>query len=170
MGEPKNELNVTSLRAEALGEPGERTFRIVANGDGSSATIWIEKEQLFQLSLAIQQLIETLQEQEGASNASVQTLKPASPTHLDFKAEKLGLGHDDGKRLFNIDAHDPDDEDDDSATIRVWASREQVSDLAEEGLRVCAAGRPLCPLCGGPIDQTGHSCPRANGHVKVTSL
>ena len=33
----------TSLRAEALGEPGKRTFRILANSEESSAIIGLEK-------------------------------------------------------------------------------------------------------------------------------
>ncbi|MBV9291748.1 MAG: DUF3090 family protein, partial [Frankiales bacterium] len=31
-------------------------------------------------------------------------------------------------------------------------------------LRVVAAGRPPCPLCGNPLDPQGHVCPRQNGH------
>ena len=31
-------------------------------------------------------------------------------------------------------------------------------------LRVLAAGRPPCPLCGQPLDPQGHLCPRRNGH------
>jgi uncharacterized repeat protein (TIGR03847 family) len=27
-----------------------------------------------------------------------------------------------------------------------------------------AAGRPPCPLCGLPLDVSGHVCPRQNGH------
>ena len=54
----KNEFtNVTKLRSEAVGEPGSRTFRILVESGSSSAVIWIEKEQLFQLALAIQQLL-----------------------------------------------------------------------------------------------------------------
>ena len=30
--------------------------------------------------------------------------------------------------------------------------------------RVIRAGRPPCPLCGNPLDATGHICPRKNGH------
>jgi predicted amidophosphoribosyltransferase len=27
-----------------------------------------------------------------------------------------------------------------------------------------AAGRPICSMCGQPIDPEGHFCPRKNGH------
>ncbi|MGH9041277.1 MAG: DUF3090 family protein, partial [Acidimicrobiia bacterium] len=28
------------------------------------------------------------------------------------------------------------------------------------------AGRPPCPLCGGPLDPEGHVCPKLNGHAQ----
>ncbi|HTE66110.1 MAG TPA: DUF3090 family protein [Candidatus Binatia bacterium] len=28
-----------------------------------------------------------------------------------------------------------------------------------------AAGRPLCPFCGQPLEPTGHFCTRTNGHL-----
>ena len=57
MAQAKNEFtSVSGLRAESVGEPGKRTFRIVVDSASSSASIWLEKEQLFQLALAIQQM------------------------------------------------------------------------------------------------------------------
>ncbi len=41
----------------------------------------------------------------------------------------------------------------------------QASVLGEEALKICAAGRPNCFLCGQPINPEGHACPRANGHT-----
>jgi uncharacterized repeat protein (TIGR03847 family) len=41
---------------------------------------------------------------------------------------------------------------------------DDASELREEIKRVVAAGRPPCPLCGGPLDATGHICPKRNGH------
>ena len=35
--------------------------------------------------------------------------------------------------------------------------------FAKGALRVVAAGRPVCPFCGLPIERTGHLCPRRNG-------
>ena len=36
--------------------------------------------------------------------------------------------------------------------------------FVERAFRVIRAGRPPCPLCGNPLDATGHICPRKNGH------
>lgn len=169
MAQAKNEFtSVSGLRAESVGEPGKRTFRIVVDSASSSASIWLEKEQLFQLALAIQQLIATLPKDHKSEGEPPTHREAEALTRLDFKVAKLVLGHDGGRGLFIIDAHDP--EDGESATVRVWASVEQATKFSREALSVCASGRPLCPLCGRPIDSSGHRCARVNGHVTPTDI
>ncbi|HJO82611.1 MAG: DUF3090 family protein [SAR202 cluster bacterium] len=169
MAEAKNEFtNVSSLRSESIGEPGNRTFRVVVNSESSSASIWLEKEQLFQLALAIQQIVANLPE-DRETDTDAPTDQEADPlTSLDFKATKLVLGHDGARNLFILDAHDPDD--DDVAIIRMWANEEQVHAFSEEAMLVCAAGRPHCPLCGWPMDPSGHRCARTNGAADLSQL
>jgi uncharacterized repeat protein (TIGR03847 family) len=162
--------NISRLQPDAQGEPGKRTFRVLADSDSSSAVIWLEKEQLFQLALGIQQLLATLPEDAGASGKPPFDKEAPGLTSLDFKVGKLVLGHDGSNGMFLIDAHDMENYDERQATIRLWANRNQMKDFAEEALRVCAAGRPLCPLCGRAIDPEGHLCPRVNGHAKITDL
>jgi uncharacterized repeat protein (TIGR03847 family) len=52
--------------------------------------------------------------------------------------------------------------------IRFWATREQMLSLARHGAIVCAAGRPVCQLCGNSIDPEGHHCPALNGHREMS--
>jgi uncharacterized repeat protein (TIGR03847 family) len=62
---------------------------------------------------------------------------------------------------------DPDDEElvlGGGATARFLATREQMAALAIRATRLVEAGRPPCPLCGYPLDPTGHQCPRTNGY------
>ena len=169
MAEAKNEFTrISSLRAESVGEPGKRTFRVVVNSESSSASVWLEKERLFQLALAIQQIVANLPDDRD-TEGSFPTDREADPlTNLDFKATKLVLGHDGERSLFILDAHDPEDED--VAVIRVWASEQQVQEFSEGAMRVCAAGRPHCPLCGRPMDPSGHRCARTNGTADLTQL
>ena len=43
----------TRLQAQAIGEPGHRTFRLlIESDDGRAAALWVEKEQLQALGLA----------------------------------------------------------------------------------------------------------------------
>ena len=156
--------NVTSLRPDAVGEPGQRTFRILVDSGSSSAVIWLEKEQLFQLALATNQLMFTLPEREGGAEAQLQEREAPPSTRVDFKVHKLVLGHDGASGRFIIDAHDEESSESGPPTIRLWTEREQVRAFAEEAFEVCAAGRPICHLCGSPKDTEGHRCPRHNGH------
>ena len=167
MPSARNEFtSVSRLSAQAFGEPGKRTFRIHVDSASSSASIWIEKEQLFQLALAIQQMMATLPEALTPTGSPPTEREAPGLTSLDFKVMKLVLGHDAGRGLFIIDAHD--DPDEERATVRVWIDKNQISGFSEEALRVCAAGRPLCPLCGRAIDPEGHRCARVNGHARLT--
>ncbi|MCX8213073.1 MAG: DUF3090 family protein [SAR202 cluster bacterium] len=165
MAEEKTEfMHVENIRAEALGEPGERTFRILVDGDAGSAMMWLEKEQLFQLAVAINQLHSSLPEldrsrqiSEGAEEFGVR---------LEFKVGRLVLGHEGSSERLIIDAHDAEsDEEEQGPTVRIWAERQQLARFAADSLELCAAGRPLCPLCDSPMDPAGHTCPRSNGHA-----
>jgi len=161
--------NVTGLRAEALGEPGKRTFRILVDSGESTAVLWLEKEQLFQLALASDQLLATLtDEDKAAATAPAPATEFQPPTHLDFKIGKMVLGHERSTGRIIIDAHEEDDEE--SPVLKVSLEQGQIEEFSEEAMRVCAAGRPLCPLCGGPIDPTGHICARVNGHRTFEDL
>jgi len=162
--------NATNVRAEALGKPGKRTFRITVDSGSSSAMIWLEKEQLFQLALGVQQLLATQHEGENPPESPPVEREAPEMTRLDFKVGKIALGHDGQRGMFIVDAHSEEENEDSAATVRVWLSREQARSLSEEAMRACASGRPLCPLCGGPIDTTGHQCPRVNGHADSLEL
>ena len=65
MPESRHDLSqVNLLQAEAFGVPGQRTFRILAANTSTSAALWLEKEQLAQLGIAIESHLERL---EGAN-------------------------------------------------------------------------------------------------------
>ena len=167
MATPEVEFtHVTELRAEALGKPGQRTFRILVDSANSSATMWLEKDQLFQLALAITQLLTTLPERSEPENSDPD--RGSDPTvQLDFDVGKMTLAQDEVSRRLIIDAHDVESGEDGDPTVRVWGDLTQFKKFSEEAIRVCAAGRPTCPLCGVPLDPSGHKCPRANGHGVV---
>jgi uncharacterized repeat protein (TIGR03847 family) len=159
--------HVTSLRSEAIGEPGQRTFRILVEGPGGSAIIWLEKEQLFQLALAARQLLTILPEERESAGKPADEGESPPATHPEFRARSMVLGHDGASGRFVIDARDEDSSEQDPPSVRIWSERADIADFAEEALRICGEGRPICPLCGGPIDSTGHACPRSNGHQDI---
>ena len=88
---------------------------------------------------------------------------------IDFKAGQMFLSHDKETNSFYLQAHeretDEERQEEDTESVSFWITLDQASSLAEESLRICAAGRPTCFLCGQPINPDGHICPRANGHT-----
>ena len=56
------------------------------------------------------------------------------------------------------------DEDETGAVARLSISREQAAAFAIRATQLVESGRPACPLCGLPLDPSGHDCPRTNGH------
>ena len=49
--EPTHDLGMTlKLSADAVGEPGQRRFRLLVEAQRGSACLWMEKDQLLQLS------------------------------------------------------------------------------------------------------------------------
>ena len=155
--------SVNNLRAEAMGEPGKRTFRVVADCDDGRVIIWLEKEQLLQLAVAVDQLLSNLSD-EGSNTTTPRAGINAARGSFEFKAGKLVLSYDDDIGKVAIDAHDLEFGGEGPPTVRMWSGKSQARAFVDEALSECAAGRPICPLCGKSVDLSGHRCPRSNGH------
>ena len=131
-------------------------------------TVWLEKEQLFQLAIRLQDVVQALSPEDRARQS--QSKEPDGPNEgisPEFKAGQLVLIHDPESNSFNLLAYEREDEeaDEEAASVSFWISVDQADAVAEEALKICAAGRPRCFLCGLPINPDGHVCPRANGHT-----
>lgn len=71
---------------------------------------------------------------------------------------------DDEERLFDaLSLADGDTDGPDFVRIRLTTA--ETAAFVERSLRVVAAGRPPCPICGRPLDPQGHLCPRKNGYL-----
>jgi uncharacterized repeat protein (TIGR03847 family) len=154
------------VEAEAIGEPGKRTFRLRVQSGSESAALWFEKEQLAALSLAIRQVLQQTGSKEPSSEP-----EPAPPTDpfpeqpdIDFKIARLGIGYDEEKGLVAIFAYEQSEEPDAEPTFTCQLGRGQSRALAQQAEKAVSAGRPVCVLCGSPIDAEGHKCLRRNGH------
>lgn len=166
MGQVRNPLGRVSLiTAESLGPPGQRHFQLLVEAEWGKGVLWLEKEQLYELGVAIVRLLAVLS--EGAARDEERPL-PGEPLHeasLDFKVGKLSLGHDRDRGLFVVMAQDIEAQEGEPATLSCWATRRQLESLADRAFKVCAAGRPRCNLCGTSMDPgEPHVCSRSNGH------
>ena len=172
MTEAQHELGrVSSLKAEAIGEPGSRHFRmLVEASNGGSAVLWLEKGQLFNLAVAIKRIIATVEEQGRAGTRG--SAHPESLDHpstgggssMEFQVGRMAIGYDEGTALFIIAGYDTETEDDAIPVVSLVATSDQIDSLSDEAFTVCATGRPNCPLCGAPMGPEAHVCPRHNGH------
>lgn len=165
---------VTRLTAGALGVPGKRTFYLLVGRGETLVRLWMEKEQLQMLGAAVERLGVMLQKitpsSPPAEEPSALAPSPGEPLAGDIQGGRLALGYDQDRDMLLLLAHERDAEEDAPPALGCWASFNQMRALGLRIDEVCAAGRPLCPLCAGPIDPEGHTCPRKNGHHTLDML
>lgn len=153
------------VKAEALGEPGQRRFRLMAVIEGQTRIVWMEKEQLRRLGQALEQVLENLPDRGPDIDSGGTPLADFQlDSRLQIRAGRMELGYDELKHRLIIIAHDIEAEEEVAPAFVCRLSPRQARELAEEAAVVVAAGRPICPLCGRPMATTGHSCEKQNGH------
>jgi len=158
---------VRRLQPDAVGSPGRRRFRLVAENERDTAFLWLEKDQLQALGLAVDQLltpIKALWTRDEAPTPEREATSYGGRASVEIQVGRLGLGYDESAKLFILIAHDVESESEDQPTFRCMVSRGQLSHLSESIAALSAAGRARCPLCGSPIDSGPHVCPGSNGH------
>ena len=161
-----------SVLAETFGKPGQRTFRLAAEAGRAQSFIWLEKEQLLQLGVYLKQAVEQVEQlghaADPAASNPIDGPWTGDPLEQDFRARQMQLQFDREANCFLLQAFEGDEDDPDAGaqtSVSFWMTLSQSTALAETALRICAAGRPPCFLCGMPIDPGGHRCVRANGHA-----
>jgi uncharacterized repeat protein (TIGR03847 family) len=157
---------VERVEPEAIGEPGKRTFRLRVLSGRRSAALYLEKEQLAALTLAMRQLLEQTAPADKPDEEDVPQAASDFPERpqLEFKIGRLGIGYDERRRLAVIYAYEQDEPEDAPEAFACQLTRGQCRSFAERAEEVIAAGRPVCVLCGGPIEHGRHQCQRRNGH------
>jgi uncharacterized repeat protein (TIGR03847 family) len=175
---------VDRITADAVGEPGQRTFYLQVRAAGELITVVVEKEQVMLLSQSVLELLADVPLETGSLDAADLALE--EPVDPRFRAGRLSIGYDpdQDRFLLEITEYDPNEDEEDTGeeaeedlirelteepgedreTIRLWASREQMLALSRHGAEVAERGRPTCQFCGNPIDPEGHVCPATNGH------
>ena len=158
---------VLNISAEAIGQPGQRRFRLRAYAEsGATAFLWLEKEQLVALSEAI----ETVLKDEGyryqrlpLDDSNPDPVYPLDP-EVEFRARQLSMGvNRDSQRvvLVALEGVEPDEQ---ASALSLEFDYRRAFELRREIEGVVSAGRPACPLCNAPMDPAGHVCVRSNGH------
>jgi len=153
----------------AIGEPGERVFYLQVIGDGQSINLKVEKEQMVALGQGTYELLLHLGLQELLQllvSGAPELGQPAEPIVADppkFSVGSIAIGFDEVRGQVMLECEEFGEETEPSR-LRIWLGPEQLVDLAVQGLAVAAKGRPLCQMCGLPMEPEGHVCPATNGH------
>jgi uncharacterized repeat protein (TIGR03847 family) len=167
--------------AEALGQPGHRTFYLQAAQGRRVVTVAIEKAQVAVLAERLAALIAEV-ERRGvdlpAGTDGVATKGLDEPVVEAFRVGTMTLTWDgeiealvvEAREVIEEDADDDDEVDDNTADdgpdlLRVRLSAPSARSFIARAAEVVAAGRPPCPLCGLPLNPEGHICPRKNGYM-----
>ena len=148
--------------ARAFGKPGERTFQLrIVGATEEAAALWLEKQQLQALSLAFSQVLaQTGGEDTPATDLSFFPDPPDADVHVG----RMAVGYDPADKTVVIQAHDLTSDEDGDPDILVRIKSVDVAQLSTRFKEIIAGGRPTCPLCGVPLDASGHTCIRSNGH------
>jgi uncharacterized repeat protein (TIGR03847 family) len=171
-----------------VGQPGERTFYLQAKQGEHVISVALEKIQAQVLAERLDELLDEVRRRGG----EVPTVAPTElddvspldqPLLEEFRVGTMALAWDGDAGVVIIEAHAqteepegeepaedrpaidvPDDAEEGPDVLRVRIDPAYAKAFVKRALRVVAAGRPPCPLCGLPLDPEGHVCPRQNGH------
>lgn len=174
---------VEILGAEAIGQPGQRRFRLFALARNISVAMWMEKEQLYNLSLALDQILARLTE---GSILRIEAQAEPQPTSVgapagfpqkpsfEFQVGELRISYDGRRDLLVLigvplevvieRGQEPQVILREEDTLSFNFTLPQAHELSRVITVLVSSGRPVCPLCGTPLDGGPHACIRQNGH------
>jgi uncharacterized repeat protein (TIGR03847 family) len=163
MGE---DLDAERILVEAIGEPGSRRFRLLALVKGQTFIVWMEKQQIQALGMALEQMLEQLPDIGPSLDDAAGIGEFDRETRKQFRVGRMELGYDDEADRIVVVAHDLNGPDEGDAAFACRMTRGQARDLSAEAAAVVAAGRPRCSMCGAPMGPGPHVCPQQNGHFR----
>jgi uncharacterized repeat protein (TIGR03847 family) len=174
--------------AGTVGPLGQRTFYIQARQADVLLTLKAEKEQVSALAEYLAELLEKLGAPTSGVAPSPELAEPIVPA---WAVRSLAVGYDGEQKRIVIVAEElrerpegegdeeeeegPEEEgqeeaadaaegrDPDAASARFALDRTQAAAFVQRARALVQAGRPSCPICGRPMNPTGHICPRRNG-------
>lgn len=158
--------------AGTVGEPGHRVFFLQAVEGGRLVTLKCEKQQVGALAEHLAALLADLPlpSDDELDQTEVDFVEPSIAS---FVVGRMGIAWDETddrlvlqcEEILDVDPDDPEgviEPDEEPAIARFRLTRAQVAAFVAVARNLLRAGRPPCYLCGGPIDPTGHACPRLN--------
>ena len=177
-----------------VGAPGERTFFLQARAGVRITSVVLEKQQVQILADRIEQLLEQVAKDASAQEVSDLLSEPIAdtapldqPIEEEFRVGAMTLSWDGTDGVVVIEAFsvkdttdetgdadpiveetaDEEDEIEADEVIVVHVRAPMARGFARRARLVVSAGREQCQFCGGPMDPSGHLCPRSNGYLRT---
>lgn len=143
-----------------VGPVGERLFLLQCRQGPVLLTLKIEKQQVATVADYLARVVRD-EQRPGHLPDDLELEEPADPAWV---VGTIGVSFDeaDDRVILVIEERVVDEET--GAIARLSISREQAAAFAIRATSLVESGRPPCPLCGSPLDPSGHECPRTNGH------
>jgi uncharacterized repeat protein (TIGR03847 family) len=142
------------------GPVGKRVFLVQCRAGGTLLTLKAEKQQVSVLAEYLGRVLADLERPEHLP----EDLDLEEPTEPHWVIGTLGVTYDESLDRVVLVAEELVAEDEEGDMARFSITRAQAAAFAIRATSLVEAGRPPCPLCGLPLDPSGHRCPRTNGH------
>ena len=153
---------VARITAGAIGEPGKRAFYLQLKSGGELVSLAMEKDQLRALTDRLEEVFTKVPAMPRL--ARLPDMELEEPVEPRWRIGFMTITYSQDDKTFEASLVELVEEGAEPATGHFQATLPQMQALATHAATVISAGRPPCPLCGGPIDHDGGVCPRLNGH------
>jgi uncharacterized repeat protein (TIGR03847 family) len=155
-----------------IGLPGARTFYLQVRSGSQLVSVTLEKQQSDLLAEKIDEILDQLIALEGNPFSVPASTPPElvdndglDPVQERFRAGAMSLGWDPTTAQLIIEAYPlveddadmlDDDGDIDGEMLLVRIPVGTARAFAKRTREIVGAGRPICAVCGYPIDPDGH--------------
>ena len=158
-----------------IGVPGSRAFYLQARTGSQVTSVAIEKSQAEAIGEKVDEILDALMTEDG-NPFSVPVEAPVElidndgldqPVEPEFRVGTISLGWDPTTFQLVIEAYPLLDGEADAESDELFEPAEMLvvripvgtaRAFAQRTTEIVGAGRPLCPLCGEPMDPEGHTC------------
>lgn len=143
-----------------LGPVGNRLFLLQCRKGPILLTLKLEKQQVAVMADYLTRIVRQ-QQRPGDLPPDLPLEEPAEPA---WAVGTVGVSYDESEDRIVLVIEELVGDGETGAIARLSITREQAAAFAIQATRLVESGRPPCPLCGSPLDPSGHECPRTNGH------
>jgi uncharacterized repeat protein (TIGR03847 family) len=164
--------------ADYTGEPGDRTFFVQSRSEGATLSYLLEKQQIAVLAEKMREVLILVDPADPVVAAAPERdpqMALSAPIEPEWRVGTIGLAYAEDADRIVLSMHPVEERDEEEVeqpivpepedfAVRFVISREQTRSFVLHALAVVSEGRPICQLCGLPMDPAGHKCPASNGH------